>query len=129
MRREAPPGGEPLLNVTKDQAIFLPQRGTPKWVLNRRLPRIAARDLLSIVRFGNYSSAQRADRPNTRRDVLGSRLLNKVCGQARRRDKYRGVFSVRPNAAPPPGAARSPTRRIAHSLTRRHAIDITTTPH
>jgi hypothetical protein len=45
-------------------------------------------------------------------------VLNKVCGQARRRDKYRGVFSVRPKAAPLQARLGSPIRRIAHSPTR-----------
>jgi hypothetical protein len=35
-------------------------------VLNRRLPRITARDLLAIVPLGGRSFAQRADRLNTR---------------------------------------------------------------
>ena len=59
-----------------------------------------------------------ADGPNTRRDVLGSRLLNKVCGQARRRDKYHGVFSVRPKAAPLQARLGSPIRRHADTPTR-----------
>ena len=44
------PGGEPLWNEPKDLVIFYPLRGTPNRVLNRRLPGITARNVLSIVR-------------------------------------------------------------------------------
>jgi hypothetical protein len=42
-------GGEPLLNVPEDLAIFFPEPGRPNSVLNKRLPGITARDFLSIV--------------------------------------------------------------------------------
>jgi hypothetical protein len=45
------PGGEPLWVLLKDFAIFCPARGRLNMVLNRRLPRITARDVLSIVLF------------------------------------------------------------------------------
>jgi hypothetical protein len=51
------PGGEPLSSVPKDLAIFFRERGRPNRMLNRRLPGITARDVLSIVPFGDYSSA------------------------------------------------------------------------
>ena len=41
----------------KNLAIFFRERGRPNKVLNRRLPGITARDVLSIVLFGGYSSA------------------------------------------------------------------------
>jgi hypothetical protein len=34
--------------VSKDPAIFFPERGRPNAVLNKRLPGITARDVLSI---------------------------------------------------------------------------------
>jgi hypothetical protein len=43
----AAPGGEPLWVLLKDFAIFFPARGRVNMVLNRRLPRITARDVLS----------------------------------------------------------------------------------
>jgi hypothetical protein len=45
------PGGEPLWNVPKDLVIFSPLPGRPHTVLNRRLPEITARDVLSSVRW------------------------------------------------------------------------------
>jgi hypothetical protein len=51
------PGGEPLSSVPKDLAIFFRERGRPNRVLNRRLPGITERGVLSIVPFGDYSSA------------------------------------------------------------------------
>jgi hypothetical protein len=40
----------------KDLVTFFPERGRPNRVLNRRLPEITARDVLSILPFGDYSS-------------------------------------------------------------------------
>jgi hypothetical protein len=57
LRREALAGGEPLWIGSKDPVIFFPMRGSPKMVLNRRLPGITARDVLPSVPFGDYSSA------------------------------------------------------------------------
>jgi hypothetical protein len=59
---DGPTGGEPFWNVPKDLVIFFPVRGTPNWMLNKRLPGITARDVLPIVQFGDSSSAQRADK-------------------------------------------------------------------
>jgi hypothetical protein len=66
-------------------------------VLNRRLPQITAREVLPIVPAGklfrrlNYEAANwqaaRVDKPNTRRNVPGSRLFNEICGQARAKTK------------------------------------------
>jgi hypothetical protein len=47
-------GGEPLWNIPKNLVIFFPERGRPNKVLNRRLPRTTARDVLSKVRLGDY---------------------------------------------------------------------------
>jgi hypothetical protein len=49
-----------------DLVTFFSERGRPSRVLNRRLPRITARDVLLIAAFGGYSFAQRTDRPITR---------------------------------------------------------------
>jgi hypothetical protein len=48
-------------------------------VLNRRLPRITARALFPTVPFGDYS-ASHTDKPNTHRNVPGSRPFNEICG-------------------------------------------------
>jgi hypothetical protein len=45
------PEGEPLWNVPKNLVIFSPWRGKPNTVLNRRLPEITARPVLSIAPF------------------------------------------------------------------------------
>jgi len=58
--------GEPLWNVTKDLVIFFSLRGRPNTMLNRRLPEITARPVLSIAPFEDRLSARRANRPNTR---------------------------------------------------------------
>jgi hypothetical protein len=56
-----PTGGEPLWIVLKDPLIFFPTRRRPNTVLNRRLPRITARDVFLKVPFGDCSYGQRAD--------------------------------------------------------------------
>ena len=48
-----PTGGEPLWIVLKDPLIFFPTRRRPNTVLNRRLPRITARDVFLKVPFGD----------------------------------------------------------------------------
>jgi hypothetical protein len=40
------------------------------------------------------------------------RLFNEICGQSTRREKYRGVFLVRPKAAP----LEAPIRRFVNSI-------------
>jgi len=48
---QASAGGEPLWVVAKDLVIFFSVRGRPKMALNKRLPRITARDILSNDAF------------------------------------------------------------------------------
>jgi hypothetical protein len=76
-------GGQPLWNVLKDLVKFSPLRGRPNTVLNRRLPEISARPVLSSVPFEDCSFARCADKPNTRGNVPGSRLFKEISGHAR----------------------------------------------
>jgi hypothetical protein len=50
-------GGEPLLNVPKGLAISFPQRRRPKMGVKQAAPENYRTRVLSIVRFGDYSSA------------------------------------------------------------------------
>jgi hypothetical protein len=86
--------------VPKDLVMFPALLGRPNTVLNGRLPEITARDILSMVRFGDCSFARRANRPNTRRNALGSRLFKEISGHARvEEQKSRGRL-FRAKAAP-----------------------------
>jgi hypothetical protein len=74
-------------------------------VLNRRLPRITARDLLPIAPFrGHFPSC-----PDnlTRVETFAGARLARFPVMRSRRDKYREVFQVRPKAALPDVASGS----------------------
>ena len=94
------PGGEPLWIAPKDLAIFFLERGRPNKVLNRRLPRITARDLLShrVARGFFLRSTHRYI--IKRRNVRGSHLFKEICGQAPGRGKHRGFFGHDPKRLP-----------------------------
>jgi hypothetical protein len=68
-------------------------------VLNRRLPRITARDVCPIAQLRGSWSAQRTNKPVTRGNVRGSRLFNEICGHARAETNITG-FRIRSKAAP-----------------------------
>jgi hypothetical protein len=68
-------------------------------VLNRRLPRITARDLLPIAPFrGHFPSCP--DNLTRVEPFAGAARLTRFPVMCARRDKYREVFQVRPKAAP-----------------------------
>jgi hypothetical protein len=69
-------------------------------MLNRRLPGITARDVLPIVQFRGYSFASRVDRPNTRRNVLGSRLFKEISGHGRAETNPTGSLRHVPKRLP-----------------------------
>jgi hypothetical protein len=60
-------------------------------VLNKRLPRIAARDLLTIVPLGILDLLNAPIDLVTRRNVPGSRLFKAISGHARRLEETSGV--------------------------------------
>jgi hypothetical protein len=70
-------------------------------VLNRRLPRITARDIFPIVQLRDSWSGQGADKPITRRNVRGSRLFNEICGHARAETNITGFCGTIQSGSPP----------------------------
>jgi hypothetical protein len=65
--------------------------GKAKNDVNRRLPEITARAVLSIPPFEDLSSARRCNRPNTRSNVSGSRLFKEDFRPYTRSKQNRGV--------------------------------------
>jgi hypothetical protein len=74
-------------------------------VLNRRLPRITARDVCPIEQLRDSWSGQGADKPITRRNVRGSRLFNEICGHARPETNITGFCGTIQSGSPPGAGA------------------------
>ena len=72
--------------------------------LNKRLPGMTQRDVLSSVRFESLISCTK--RQTTRWVVRGSRLFKEICGHTRAERKWRGVPWVCAKAAPLQSVAR-----------------------
>ena len=75
-------------------------------MLNTRLPRITAPDVLPTVLLGDYPFALTPDKPIRVVAFSGARLFNKVCGQARAEINIPGSFLGTVQSSSPPFPAR-----------------------
>jgi hypothetical protein len=70
-------------------------------VLIRRLPGITACDVLSNRAGRGFLITQRTNKPNTRRNVPGSRLFKETCGHTRAETNIAGSSGTLQSGSPP----------------------------